>query len=299
MEKVLKSYLEYLCGHTNVAENVPLSTKTSFKIGGPARFFVMVTTKESLIRLISALRYINQKYFVIGNGTNILADDNGYDGVVIKLGFKQIIENQCFIYADAGAILKSVCNTARKQGLSGLEWACGIPGTVGGAVYMNAGAHGGQISDVVTMVDVLIDGELKSLDNKQLNFAHRKSIFHTKPNWVILGAYFYLTHSTMENVKNKENQYLAHRHETQPTEPSAGSIFKRPRAELIPAKAIDDLGLKGTRIGGASISRKHAGFIINEGGATSKDVCELIKVIRSAVYKKHKVKLELEIKNLK
>lgn len=299
MEKVLKSYLEYICGASNVAENVPLSTKTTFRIGGPARFFVTVPTKESLVRLISTLKYIDQKYFIIGAGANLLASDDGYDGIIIKLGFNQIIDNDCFIYADAGANLKQICNFARDHSLTGLEWACGIPGTVGGAVYMNAGAHGGQISDTAAIVDVLIDGEIKSFDNKQLHFAHRKSIFHSKPNWIILGTYFQLHKANKQQIAALESEFLLRRRQTQPNEPSAGSVFKRPKENLIPAKAIDELNLKGTQIGGAMVSPKHAGFIVNTGSATSKDVQKLIKHIRKKIYDKHKIKLETEIKILK
>lgn len=299
MEKVLKSYLEYICGANNVDENVPLSTKTTFRIGGPARFFVTVPTKESLVRLISTLNYIDQKYFIIGSGANILASDHGYDGIIIKLGFTQIIDNQCFVYADAGASLKRVCNFAREHSLSGLEWACGIPATVGGAVFMNAGAYGGQISDIAAMVDVLVDGEIKSFDNKHLRFAHRKSIFQSKPNWIILGTYFQLNKSDKKQIEAREAEFLARRREAQPAEPSAGSIFKRPNMSIIPAKAIDELGLKGTKIGGAQISLKHAGFIVNTGNAKSKDVRKLISLIRRKIYDKYKIKLETEIKVLK
>ena len=299
MEKILKSYLEYICGKDNVMENVPLSTKTTFRIGGPARFFVIAPTKPSLVRLISTLKYIDYKYFIIGAGAKILAGDDGFDGIVIKLGFNQIIDNQCFIYTDAGASLGKVCAFVRKQELSGLEWACGIPATVGGAIYMNAGAHNGQISDIVAMADVLIDGEIKTLDNKQMRFAYRKSIFHSKPTWIILGAYLYLKKSDRQQIQALENKYLAYRRQTQPIEASAGSIFKKPSEDFSVGKVIDELGLKGTQIGGACISRKHAGFIINTGRASAKDVIKLIKLIRIQVFRKYKVRLKNEILLLK
>jgi len=294
MEQILKSYLEYICGKENVAENVALSTKTTIKIGGPARWFVTVPTKEALMRLISTLKYIEQPWFIIGAGANILASDKGYNGVVIKLGFKDIIDNGCFVYADAGASLKMVCNFARENSLSGLEFASGIPGTVGGAVFMNAGAFGGQVSDVVAMVDALIDGEVRTVDTRQLNFKYRSSVFQKK-DWIILGAYFFLkTCIDKAEITSKENAFLTQRIKTQPALPSAGSVFKRPAI----GKIIDELGLKGTQIGGARISDLHAGFIVNTGGATCGDVMKLIRLVRKKVKNERGISLQTEIKML-
>jgi len=299
MEQVLKSYLEYICGKENVAEFVALSTKTTFRIGGPARWFVTVPTKQVLMRLISALQYIDYSWFIIGTGANVLASDSGYNGVVIRLGFDDIMENQCFVYADAGASLKKLCNFAREHSLSGLEFAGGIPGTVGGAVYMNAGAHGGQIGDVVAMADVLIGGEVKTMDACELNFKYRHSVFHGK-DWVILGAYFFLKKCVDKaEIVAKESRFAAQRRQSQPTSPSAGSVFKRPSPDFAVGKVIDELGLKGTQIGGARISDKHAGFIVNTGGATCKDVLALIKLVRKKVKQKHNLYLQTEIQILK
>lgn len=300
MEQVLKSYLEYICGNDNVAENVALSTKTTFRIGGPARWFVTVPTKEALLRLISTLNYIGQPWFIIGAGANILASDSGYNGVVIRLGFKNIMDNGCFIYADAGASLKRLCNFAREQSLSGLEFAAGIPGTVGGAVFMNAGAFGGQISDVIAMADVLVDGEVKTMDARELAFKYRHSLFHRKPGWIILGAYFFLKKCTnQQEIVATEQKFLKMRLQSQPAGPSAGSIFKRPLPDFAVGKAIDELGLKGIQIGGARISDKHAGFIINAGDATCKDVLALIKLVRREIKQKHDLYLQTEIQILK
>ena len=300
MDQVLKSYLEHTVGAANVHENVPLSTKTTLRIGGNARFYVEVQSKEALVRLVGALKYIDHPYFIIGLGANLLCADEGYRGVVIRLMFKEIIDNQCFIYADAGATLKSVCNFARDRNLSGLEWAIGIPATIGGAVFMNAGAHGGEISNVVAMVDVITnDGKIKTLDHKQLKFAHRKSVFHTKPDWVILGAYFYLTPDTLENITARQNAFVQKRKSTQPTEPNAGSTFRRPTPDFAVGRAIDELGLKGKTIGGAKISEKHAGFIVNAGGATAADVIALINLVKREVFKKYNVRLTPEIRMLR
>jgi len=300
MEQVLTSYLEYICGKENVAEFVPMQTKTTFRIGGPARWFVTVPTKEALMRLISTLNYIEQRWFIIGTGANLLVSDDGYNGVVIKLGFKDIIDNGCFIYADAGASLKRLCNFAREQLLSGLEFATGIPATVGGAVYMNAGAHGGQISDVVAMVDVLIGGEVKTLDARKLGFDYRKSVFHKRANWIILGAYFYLKKcSDKTEIIAKEQEFTTRRLQSQPASPSAGSVFKRPSPDFAVGKAVDELGLKGTQIGGACISDKHAGFIVNTGNATCDDVLRLIKLVRKKIKQKHNIYLQTELQILK
>jgi len=300
MEQILKTYLEYICGKENVAEFVPMATKTTIRIGGPARWFVTVQTKQVLMRLVSALKFIGLPWFIIGAGSNVLASDAGYDGVVIRLGFSGIADNECFIYADAGAPLKKVCNFAKEHLLSGLEFGSGIPGTVGGAVFMNAGAHGSEISGVVAMADVLVDGEIKTLDTQELKFKYRTSVFKHKKDWIIIGVYFYLKKCENKRlIAEKEEEFAATRQKNQPVEPNAGSVFKRPNPNFAASKAIDELGLKGLRIGGACISERHAGFIINTGNATSKDVLALIKIIRAKVKEKHKLYLQTELQILK
>jgi UDP-N-acetylmuramate dehydrogenase len=298
MEAILKSYLEHICGKDGVRENEPMSQRTSFKIGGEARFFVVVPTKEALARLISTLRYIDYPFYMVGNGTNLLVSDRGFDGVVIKAGFSEILENSCFIYADAGVSLKKVAGRARSIGLTGLEWSVGIPATVGGAVFMNAGAHGGQMSDVVAMVDVLRDGEIVTLDSRQLKFSYRKSVFHKRRDWIILGAYFYLERGERTLIEEREKNFLGARKSTQPTEPSAGSVFTRPKPDFAVGKVVDELGLKGVCVGSAKVSEKHAGFIVNVGGATARDVLSLMKLVRGKVYEKCGVRLKSEIQVL-
>ena len=298
MEQVLKSYLEYICGVENVAENIPLSLYTTFKIGGPARFFVTPKTKECFVRLVSALKFIEQSFYILGMGANVLASDRGTNRVVIRPSFREIVDNQCFIYADAGASLASLCKAARERNLGGLEWAAGIPATVGGAVFMNAGAHGAEIKNVVAMVDALYDGKIVTLDNRQLKFEYRKSIFHKHRDWIILGAYFDLSPSDKDSIFLKEKQFLAARAITQPNQPSAGSIFKNPTPTFHVGAEIEKLGLKGYQIGGAQVSPKHANFIINTGNATAADVLALIKLIRRKIYAKHKIRLQTEIQIL-
>jgi len=295
MRQVLKSYIEYICGCESVEENVMLSTRTTFRIGGPAKFFVTVDSKEQLVRLVSALKFIEEPFFIIGLGANILASDKGFDGVVIKLCFDEIVDNENFVYVDAGASLGKVVNFAKERGLSGLEWACGIPGTIGGATFMNAGAFGGSMSDVVTMVDVLQGAEVKTIDATQLDFGYRSSAFQLNRDWIILGVYLYLKKGDKKDIEKKQKEYLKKRNSIQPQEPSAGSIFKKPSEGFYVGKVVEELGLKGLSVGRAMISDKHAGFIINKGGAKSQDVEEIINIIKEKVLQKYCVVLNEEV----
>jgi len=297
MQKILKSYLEHLCGQENVPENIPLATKTTFRIGGPAKLFVLVKSKEVLLRLVSALVFIEEPYFIIGLGSNVLASDSGFDGVVIRLNFQEILNNGEFVYADAGVTTKKLCSFAKTSEFGGLEFASAIPATIGGAIYMNAGAHGQSMSDVCVCVDVLViennTPRIETIEATRLKLGYRTSIFHKKKNWIIVGAYFALKPSTKEEIEKKEKEYRQARI-NQPTEPNAGSTFKRPSQDFYVGKVVEELGLKGKSVGGAQISAKHAGFIINTGNATSGDVMALVKFIQTQVYRKHKVRLSLE-----
>jgi len=285
-----------------VRENVPLSTCTTFRIGGPARFLINVKSKEILVRLLSALNYVEYPYRIIGGGSNILADDKGFDGVVIKLGFREIVENGNFIYADAGCSLVSVVQKSAQLGLSGLEFACGIPGTVGGAVFGNAGAFGSSMSDVVAMVDVLVDGEIVSLDNLQCKFKYRESVLKNKNKnltdgsggMVIIGAYFSLRQDQPQDIQTRIKENTQARLLVQPKGANAGSVFRNPPGQSAGA-LIDKLGLKGTKIGGAMISEKHANFIINEGDATAKDVRKIISLVKKRVKETYGINLKTEI----
>jgi len=294
IDNVLKSYLEHICGASNVRENEPMSAHTTIRIGGPVRFYVTCTKKEILVRLISALKYIEYPYKVIGAGSNLLVNDNGYDGVIIRPIFCEIVENGNFIYADAGAILSAVAKYAADKDLGGLEFACGIPGTVGGAVYMNAGAHGSSISNVVSIVDVLFNGEIISLDTSVCKFGYRTSIFQKKRDYIILGAYFFLQQSDKLEMLLLTQQYQEKRKKTQPKQPSAGSIFRNP-PNMSAAKLIDDLGLKGCQIGGAAVSTVHANFIVDMGGATARDVRRLVLYIRRLIKKTYGITLRAEV----
>ena len=303
LDQVLKSYLEHICGKSNVKTGVPLSKYTTFGIGGPAKFLVDVKSKGILVRLLSALKYIEHPHRIIGMGSNLLVSDYGYDGVIIRLKFQEIIENGNIIYADAGASLVSVSRYAEALGLSGLEFACGIPGTVGGAVYGNAGAFGSSISDVVVMVDVLRDGQIISVDNKDCKFGYRTSVF--KKGGIILGAYFFLRHDDASSITARMQEYTERRLASQPAGHSAGSIFRNhsisgSMQHVLPQNTsagamIDNLGLKGFSIGGAQVSTKHANFIINTGGATAGDVKKLIALIKKRVKATYGITLKAEI----
>jgi UDP-N-acetylmuramate dehydrogenase len=294
LDQVLKSYLEYICGKGNVRENVPLKNHTTMRVGGNARYFIRVTTKTNLTRLISALNFIEYPYKIIGGGSNIIPKDSGFNGAILRLEFKEIIENQNFLYADAGASLVAVARRAQECGLGGLEWACGIPGTVGGAVVNNAGAFGGCIADTVPIVDVLQNGKIVSLENADCKFSYRQSKFKKSHRYIVLGAYFALERKDPVKIKEMMDAYTQKRIATQPQGFSSGSVFKNIGVTSAGA-TIDKLGLKGTRIGGAVISPKHANFIINDNNASAKDVRALITLVKKRVKEAYDIDLETEV----
>ena len=299
LDQVLKSYLEYICGKNNIRENVHLKTCTTMRVGGTARYVIKVTTKTMLTRLISALNFIEYPYKVIGAGSNIIPSDRGFNGAIIKLDFKEIVENQNFLYADAGASLVSVVKRAEQCGLGGLEWACGIPGTVGGAVVGNAGAFGSCIANTVPIVDVLTNGKIVSMESSDCKFAYRESRFKKSKRYIILGAYFSLERRDPEEIRALQSKYTEKRIAAQPSGASAGSIFRNPTTpeKTLPAAGalIEKLGLKGTRIGGAVISEKHANFIINDNNATARDVRKLIALVKKRVKDTYDLELLTEV----
>ena len=290
---ILENYLRHVCGAENVKIDEPLANWTTFRVGGPAKYFVIVNDKQSLVRLVRGLEYIECPYFILGMGANVLASDLGYDGVVIKLNFKKIEQNDVFVYADAGAKLGAVINYAAEHGLSGLEWATGIPATVGGGVFMNCGAFGHNLGEVVIMVDIFTHGEIKTLTGKQLEFGYRHSVFMDEPA-VILGAYFRLEHGEPDTIKQQMHEVLQKR-ARHPHEPSAGSVFKRPKDGFYVGKVVEELGLAGYRVGGAMVSPQHCNFIVNTGGATCDDVLQVIYHLQDEVEKHTGVCLETEI----
>ncbi len=273
----------------------PMTKHTSFKVGGNADFFITIRNIDSLKKLQEFVKKENIPFFVIGNGSNLLVLDKGIRGIVVKLKFDKIefSKNSVKVSSDiAGSKLARMCC---KNGLSGVEFLVGIPGTIGGAVKMNAGAHGSEIKDVLVKTTCLDEnGEIIELSNEEQEFGYRKSIFEEK-NYIILETELLLKEDDIQNIESKMNDMLEVRKRKQPIEyPSAGSTFKR-KPNVVTAKLIDEAGLKCYSIGGASVSEKHAGFIINKGNATAEDILNLIKYIKKVVYQKFKEEIELEI----
>ena len=274
--------------------NEPLSRHTSFQIGGPAERMAAPENETELLELV-----LQKPAAIIGAGTNLLVRDEGISGLVVKIGAEMAdisIEGN-ILTAQAGARLSQIAMAAMRAGLSGLEFAAGIPGTVGGAVVMNAGAYGGEIKDILIDARVIADGGIKTLTNEQLEFGYRKSLAMEK-GYIIAGARFLLTPDSPEAISARMRELAQKRRDKQPLEmPSAGSTFKRPEGHFAGA-LIEGAGLKGFSVGGAQVSEKHAGFVVNTGGATCADVLGLIEKVQSVVREKYGIELEMEVRVL-
>ncbi len=299
MEKIYEGLCE-ICGEQNVLLDEIMKEHTSFKIGGPAKYFVTPSDGTQLTKTVEFCNENNQEYFVLGNGTNLLVSDTGYDGVIIQIRkyFNELRIEGDMIYAGAGCLLSKVAAAAAAKELEGFEFAAGIPGTVGGAVVMNAGAYGSEIKDVIEGALVCIPGigEVK-VPAEKLELGYRTSVFE-KNDWIITGAVFKLKKGSGVSIENKMNELREMRKEKQPLEfPSAGSSFKRPEGNFA-GKLIEDAGLKGFSIGGAQISEKHAGFIINRQDADASQVMELYRYTMRKVEETSGVKLVPEVKFL-
>jgi len=271
----------------------PLSAHTSIKIGGPASIFVVPQSIDTLLCCIQQLDFLSPR--IIGNGTNVIAPDEGIDCVIKTSQLTSTVVKDNTIESECGTPLRDLCKLALENELQGLEFAWGIPGTIGGAVVMNAGAFGSQMSEIVEEV-LTFDGEnIFALKGDALRFSYRSSIFREK-GWLVLKVKIRLKHGIKEKIRGRMRRIMKQRFESQPLDfPSAGSVFKRPTETFYVGKAIEDLGLKGYAIGGAEISKKHAGFIINRGGATAEDVKRLISCIQQKVYTHFGVLLEPEV----
>lgn len=276
----------------------PMSLHTSFKTGGRADVFIQASEPVKIVKTIEMLKESNIPYYIMGNGSNILVRDNGIEGVVIQIGsqMNKIEVEGNSIYAQAGAMLSSLSLSACENSLTGLEFASGIPGTVGGAVFMNAGAYNGEIKDVIVSANVIDEKyNIVKLSKEELDLSYRHSIINDK-NMIVIGASFELDYGIKEEITAKMADFSSRRRNKQPLNyPSAGSTFKRPEGYFA-GKLIEDSGLKGKQIGGAQVSEKHAGFIINAGGATSNDILSLIDCCIETVYNKFNVKLEPEVR---
>ena len=289
-----------ITGKDNVRINEPMKNHTTFKIGGPAQYYVTPESVTQIQEVVSLCKDKNIPLHVIGNGSNILVGDDGVDGVVLALfnTFSDYEIKDNVITAQAGMSLIKLAVVALREGLTGLEFASGIPGSVGGAVYMNAGAYDGQMKDVVTSVTVLDEaGNIRILGRDELDMGYRTSAV-AKNNMIVLQVVIELKSGDKEQIKARMNQLSELRKQKQPLEyPSAGSTFKRPEGYFA-GKLIADAGLKGYSIGGAAVSEKHAGFVVNMGGATAKDVVELTDYIKKRIMEQFGVTLELEVKRI-
>ena len=299
LEKAIAEIKEALPGMT-LLEQEPLSAHCSFRIGGPARALAVPESVSSLAKVCSILKDNELMPFILGNGTNLLFPDEGLQELFLlsteKLQNLFLLPDGA-IYAEAGVSLSRLSSFAQQNGLQGLEFASGIPGSVGGGCFINAGAYGGEMKDVVESVVCLYspDQGLYELSAEQCAFSYRKSTFNTRGGYVILSAVFRLQPGDKDEIAAKMREMNEKRRAKQPLElPSAGSAFKRPEGNFAGA-LIEQAGLKGFTVGGAQVSEKHAGFVVNVGGATSHDVYELMKQVRNTVYEKSGVQLEPEV----
>jgi len=290
--------LKKLIGEDKIKTNVSMSDVTTFKTGGIADLIIYPEDLNDLKLAVEFLRECKSEYYVLGNGSNLLVSDDGLTKPVICLGhnFSSINVFENCITASAGALLSAIARKAYEESLTGFEFAAGIPGTLGGALMMNAGAYGGEMKDVVEAVSFMDSmGEQHVVSGEEMEFTYRKSAL-ADTDCIITGATIKLNYGDRNNILAKMNELAAKRREKQPLEfPSAGSTFKRPVGYYAGA-LIEEAQLKGVSVGGAQVSEKHAGFIINKNKATTKDIVELITLVRNTVYEKNGVYLETEVK---
>lgn len=281
----------------NIIEDAQMKDHVYFRVGGSADILLIPETKEQVIKSIEICRNSNVPFYVVGNGSNLLVKDGGIRGVVIKLGkVKNVVVDGDRINAECGALLKDVSNAGLENSLTGFEFACGIPGTVGGAVFMNAGAYHGEIADVIESADVIdTEGNVITLNKEQLELGYRTS-YVMKKGYIVLSAIFKLQSGEEEKIKERVSDLTFMRESKQPLEyPSAGSTFKRPEGYFA-GKLIQDAGLKGFTLGGAAVSEKHSGFVINKNNATATDIINLIHHIQNEVKKQFGVDLHPEVR---
>lgn len=289
--------LEMLVGKENILLQEPMSRHTTFQIGGPADYFVSPKTKDAFSALIRVCYEKDYPFMVLGEGSNLLVSDEGIEGLVISTSYlKNIHIKDDIIEAEAGLLLKDLSEFALLKGLSGLEFSCGIPGTLGGAVYMNAGAYEGEMKDVIVSVTLADEkGNIIEKSADEMGFSYRHSIL-SEEKLYCLSAKMRLMPKDKAEIKAKIDEFTQKREDKQPLDlPSAGSTFKRP-VGYYAGKLIIEAGMQGERVGGAEISNKHAGFIVNQGGASARDVLLLIEKVKAAVYEKSGVLLEPEVR---
>ncbi len=297
----LKEDLLHRCPSLEVREEEPMSRHTSFRIGGPARLMALPKSEEEAIAAVDCAARLGIQPFFMGNGSNLLVADQGYEGFIVKAaGGLDALERvgETGIRAGSGVLLSRLAVFARENGLTGLEFAHGIPGTVGGAVTMNAGAYGGEMKDVVVSTRVLnADGTVEEVRGEAQDFSYRHSAFSDEKR-LILSAEYALKLGDPAAIQAQMDELAQRRRFKQPLDvPSAGSTFKRPEGYYA-AALIDECGLKGKKVGGAQVSIRHAGFVVNQGGATCADVLALVELVRETVLREAGVALELEVRTL-
>jgi len=289
-----------IVGSKNVYTNEPMKKHTTFRIGGPADYYVIPESESQIAAAVKVCRAIGEPYYILGNGSNLLVGDKGYRGVILQIfkNYNRITVNSQEMKVQAGALLSKAAKTALDYGLSGLEFAAGIPGTVGGAAVMNAGAYGGEIKDVLESVTVLTrQGDILTLSRAELEMGYRTSIIEKK-KYIVLETRLILQKKTKEEISARMETLKEQRTGKQPLEyPSAGSTFKRPQGHFA-GKLIMDSGLRGFSVGGAQVSEKHCGFVINKGDATAEDVRNLMNEVIKRVAEKFEITLEPEVKML-
>jgi len=299
----MNKFFENLCSvvaKERVLRDEPMNKHTTFRVGGPADYFVCVQTSTEVQGVVALCKKEEVPYYILGNGSNLLVGDKGYRGVILQIAkeMNAISIEGTVVRAQAGALLSRIGNKVLEAGLTGFEFAAGIPGTLGGAVVMNAGAYGGELKDVLEDVTVLDqDGIIKVLSKEQLALGYRTSIIAEK-NYIVLEASMRLEKGEKDQIKVCMEELRERRVSKQPLEyPSAGSTFKRPEGYFA-GKLIQDAGLRGFQVGGAQVSEKHCGFVINKDGATAADIVELMKQVTERVYQAFGVTLEPEVKRL-
>lgn len=297
MNSSIYDYIKEIIPEENILFDEPMSRHTTFRVGGSAKCLLRVSSKEQMMKLVPFLQVTDQEYFVLGNGSNLLVGDKGYPGIIVKLEstMGSVAVEDGRMRVPAGTLLSQTAAVARDSGLTGMEFASGIPGTVGGGIVMNAGAYGGEMKQIVESVEVMNrEGEILVLDNDTMEFGYRTSVIKNRP-FIVLETVLRLVPDNREKITARMEELAAKRREKQPLEyASAGSTFKRPEGYFA-GKLIMDAGLRGFSIGGAQVSEKHCGFVINKGTALAADIREVIEEVQRRVKEKFGVTLEREV----
>lgn len=297
MSTSMYDFIKSVISQDRILFQEPMSRHTTFRVGGEAACMLLIHSEEELCKLIPYFKLIGQEYFILGNGSNLLVGDKGYQGIVLKLdkGMQEIQVEDTRIRVRAGALLSQTANLARDHGLTGMEFAAGIPGSIGGAVVMNAGAYEGEMKQIVESVRAMnTDGEILTLDNDTMEFGYRTSVIRNRP-FVVLEAVLTLQKGDVQAITARMEELAQLRRSKQPLEyASAGSTFKRPEGYFA-GKLIMDAGMRGYRIGGAQVADKHCGFIVNTGKATAADIKEVIEEVQARVKQRFHVDLEPEV----